>query len=105
MQHDPDAIEVVLGLPGEGKDGPNDLIFASTQEGYQIDEVSLESLSNQSGGNNSNSSGAAAARRMSEDFPIEDLEEEGVPNGGRGGKAKYTQMEMAAIPAEGKQID
>jgi hypothetical protein len=44
---DPDAIEIVLGLPG--KDGPNDLIFTTTSEGYQIDEESLNALDEQEG--------------------------------------------------------
>jgi len=40
MQEEPESIEVVLGTG----DSPTDLIFASTKEGYKIDEVSLESL-------------------------------------------------------------
>lgn len=41
MEQESESIEVVLGAPG----APSDLIFAETKEGYQIDEVSLESLS------------------------------------------------------------
>lgn len=41
MEQEPESIEVVLGAPG----APSDLIFAETIEGYQIDEVSLGSLS------------------------------------------------------------
>jgi hypothetical protein len=47
---DPEAIEIVLGLPG--KDGPNDLIFTTTSEGYQIDEESLHALDGQEGFHN-----------------------------------------------------
>ncbi|KAI2509246.1 Sodium Bile acid symporter family [Fragilaria crotonensis] len=43
MEAEPESIEVVLGGVA---DGPSDLIFARTKEGYQIDEVSLESLTN-----------------------------------------------------------
>jgi len=51
---DPNAIEVVLGT--SDKDGmPSDLIFATTEEGYQIDEDSLESLRSRDSG----SAGAA----------------------------------------------
>jgi hypothetical protein len=58
MESDQESIEIVLGgLPN----GPMDLIFSRTKEGYQIDEVSLESLHNPVEG----------------DFTIEDLEEEG----------------------------
>ena len=40
---DPNAIEIVLGTDKDGM--PTDLIFSTTEEGYQIDEESLESLS------------------------------------------------------------
>ena len=43
MESEPESIEVVLGGV---EHGPSDLIFARTKEGYQIDEVSLESLTN-----------------------------------------------------------
>jgi predicted Na+-dependent transporter len=43
VMEDPNAIEIVLG--SSYKDGmPSDLIFATTEEGYQIDEDSLDSL-------------------------------------------------------------
>jgi hypothetical protein len=44
---DPEAIEIVLGLPG--KDGLCDLIFSTSSEGYQIDEESLHTLEEQEG--------------------------------------------------------
>ncbi len=43
LESEPESIEVVLGGVAQG---PSDLIFARTKEGYQIDEVSLESLTN-----------------------------------------------------------
>lgn len=42
VMEDPNAIEVVLGSDKDGM--PSDLIFSTTEEGYQIDEDSLESL-------------------------------------------------------------
>ena len=115
MDRDPEAIEVVLGLPDK-EGGHNDMIFATTQEGYQIDEVSLGSL-NQT---DDSSSPENAARKMSEDFPIEDLDEGEEADGSRRpsyGK-RYSVVETSSptkddqsnpkdppIPAEGKQID
>lgn len=63
MEQEPESIEVVLGTIGES---PTDLIFSSTKTGYQIDEVSLESLSSTSIENG----------RISNEFTIGDLEEE-----------------------------
>jgi len=58
LEADPEAIEVVLGEPG--KDGsPIDMIFRSTKEGMQIDDQSLESITEN-------------ARKIS-DFSNEDL--------------------------------
>uniref|UniRef100_A0A7S1D3K6 Uncharacterized protein n=1 Tax=Cyclophora tenuis TaxID=216820 RepID=A0A7S1D3K6_CYCTE len=115
MEHDHDAIEVVLGSPSTGG-GHQDLIFASTDEGYQIDEVSLESLSK----TDDSSSPDNPGRRLSEDFPIEDNEDEEEGNRRSQGK-KYAVLGMsdnsngvddrqpavsgAPIPADGKQID
>mmetsp|Transcript_3016 Transcript_3016/g.4442 ORF Transcript_3016/g.4442 Transcript_3016/m.4442 type:complete len:476 (-) Transcript_3016:3272-4699(-) len=63
IEKEPESIEVVLSTVGES---PTDLIFSSTQGGYQIDEVSLESLTSidniENGGIN--------------EFTIGDLEEE-----------------------------
>lgn len=56
MESEPESIEVVLGGV---ENGPTDLIFARTKEGYQIDEVSLESLTNPEDG----------------EFTIDDLDE------------------------------
>jgi hypothetical protein len=43
MDQESESIEVMLG---NVQNGPSDLIFSRTKEGYQIDEISLESLSN-----------------------------------------------------------
>ena len=94
---DPNSIEVVLGMP---KDGglPQDLIFSTTQHGLEIDEHSLNSVTEED----------EARRKESEDFPIEELMEgnEGhtmsemrstIPSGG--------DREEAPIPAANKGID
>jgi hypothetical protein len=44
IEGEPESIEVVLG--GFAEDEPMDMIFARTKDGYEIDAVSLESLSN-----------------------------------------------------------
>jgi len=63
MEQEPESIEVVLGAAG---DSPTDLIFSSSKEGYQIDEVSLESLT--------------SAGNVGNEFTIDDLEEEEDPD-------------------------
>lgn len=81
---EPEAIEVVLGSPEKVEAGtPSDMIFASSQTGYQIDEVSLDSLTK--------TDESTPERKGSEDFPIEDPEELS------GGK-KYAAVEMSATP-------
>jgi hypothetical protein len=62
MEHNQQSIEVILGAP-------DPLIFSSSKEGYQIDEVSLESISN----HQSNDSGDRDG-----DFTIDDVEEDTV---------------------------
>lgn len=47
MESEQESIEVVLGGV---EHGPSDLIFSRTKEGYQIDDVSLESLTNHEDG-------------------------------------------------------
>jgi len=82
MQEDTESIEVVLGTP----DAPTDLIFATTKEGYQIDEVSLESLSH----HNSND-GRSRASTGDGDFTIDDFDDNGAD-----GKMVEVEMDVSA---------
>jgi hypothetical protein len=91
MQEDTESIEVVLGSAdlsssGNNNGAPTDLIFATTKEGYQIDEVSLESLSQHAAD--------ADARSLSTDgaeLTIDDLDD-----GDGGEDGKMVEVEMGA---------
>lgn len=98
---DPDAIEVILGLP---KDGglPQDLIFSTTQYGLEIDEHSLNSITESNPGRKSSV----------DDFPIEELDHddrEWLSSHESSLKSSITFVDEKhhhrPIPAAGKGID
>jgi hypothetical protein len=95
MQEDTESIEVVLGSAdlssssNNNNDAPTDLIFSTTKEGYQIDEVSLESLSQHAAD--------ADARSLSTDgaeFTIDDLDD---GDGGEHGKTVEVEMDAGLV--------
>lgn len=96
---DPNAIEVVLGYPKEGG-LPQDLIFSTTQYGLEIDENSLNSITDE-------------RKEQSEvdDFPIEEVDgdlDEGYYAPSLSPMRIPTQDDGDAdppIPAAGKEID
>lgn len=97
---DPEAIEIVLGFSKDGE-GPNDLIFAQTSEGYQIDEESLESLSNMEDGGADDSTIATHGNESLHETDRRDVEgekepitEEEVPHS--------TQVNEAAVRRRGR---
>lgn len=76
---DPNAIEVVLGSDKDGM--PSDLIFATTEEGYQIDEDSLESLRSRDSGSAGGTAGSnddAETMNDTSTIATEDVEEDHV---------------------------
>lgn len=74
---DPNAIEVVLGSDKDGM--PSDLIFSTTEEGYQIDEDSLESLRSRDADSAGGSAGAGSndAETVTDLSTIATAEQEG----------------------------
>jgi hypothetical protein len=102
--HDPNSIEVVLGMPKEGG-LPQDLIFSTTQHGLEIDEHSLNSVTEDD----------ETRRKESEDFSIEEMGHDSMMGGNEDEGHSMSPLKSpipsaddedeAPIPAAGKCID